>query len=163
MLEVPPLQIEAVFHSCFRQIQLIGGAQEPLYIPPLEGGGSARLYYREDFAASALHEIAHWCIASDGRRQLVDFGYDYLPPPRTVDQQLDFFRLELKTQTLESIFAFAANVPFQVSADNLETSPKAFACQVEGFTKEIRTWLEQPPGNRAREFLAALKGIKWTA
>ena len=162
-MKVTPLQIEAVFHGCFRQVMLIGGAQEPLYTPPAASGGSARLYYREDFAASALHEIAHWCIASHGRRQLVDFGYHYLPPPRTVDQQMDFFRLELKTQALESIFALAAKVPFQVSADNLETSANAFACEVEGFAKEMLPWLEQPAGNRARGFLAALKGNKWTA
>ncbi|MFT7651750.1 MAG: elongation factor P hydroxylase [Limisphaerales bacterium] len=162
-MEMTPLEIEAAFHSCFRRVQLIGGAPEPLYVPATEDRCSAQIYYREDFAASALHEIAHWCIAGYRRRQLVDFGYDYVPPPRTMVQQLGFFKLELKTQALESIFSSAAKLPFQVSADNLETSPTDFACQVEGFSIAVHSWLEQPAGNRARRFLAAIKDNKWTA
>ena len=40
---------------------MVGGAAEPLYLPD-RGTRTAELHYREDFAASALHEAAHWCI-----------------------------------------------------------------------------------------------------
>ena len=61
-------RIEEVFADCFYEdygTRLQGGASEPLYRP--SSGGDAVIFYREDFAASALHEVAHWCIAGVGR------------------------------------------------------------------------------------------------
>jgi len=60
-------QICETFNRCFVQshTKLVGGASEPLYEP---GKQEARVYFREDYASSALHEIAHWCIAGADRR-----------------------------------------------------------------------------------------------
>lgn len=45
--------------------KLIGGADEPLYLPKNRPGGFSLLKFRSDFVSSALHEISHWCIAGD--------------------------------------------------------------------------------------------------
>ena len=50
---------------------------------------------------SALHEVAHWCIASAGRRRCRDYGYWYIPPPRDATAQTEFFAVEARVQALE--------------------------------------------------------------
>ena len=47
---------------------LVGGADEPYYEP----GSPNIIYFREDFVRSALHEVAHWCVAGAARRTLPD-------------------------------------------------------------------------------------------
>ena len=54
-------------------VQVIGGALEPLY-RPATSIAPATLYFREDYPASALHEIAHWCIAGTQRRSQEDLS-----------------------------------------------------------------------------------------
>ena len=51
--------IASAFEDCFASFGtvLVGGAEEPLYRPS-QGGEPAKLVFREDFPASALHEIA---------------------------------------------------------------------------------------------------------
>ena len=48
------------------QTCLAGGADEPLYetVPAC----ISTIHFRNDFVSSALHEVAHWCIAGDNRR-----------------------------------------------------------------------------------------------
>ena len=75
----------ARFGRCY-QVRLIGGAQEPLYLPAA-GVDRAIIRYTRDYARSALHELAHWCLAGVRRRGRVDYGYWYQPPPRSPDQQ----------------------------------------------------------------------------
>ncbi len=134
---------------------MLGGAAEPLYLPAT-AQAAAQLFYREDYAASALHEAAHWCIAGRQRRTLVDFGYAYQPPPRSPEQQALFFNLELRTQTLERVFAQAAGVEFQPSADNLACNTGEFAQQIEATLPQVGAWLTTPAGKRAQRFHAAL-------
>ena len=55
--------------------QLLGGADEPFYIPSSSEAVPHKLIFRENFVSSALHEIAHWCIAGKMRRLQQDFGY----------------------------------------------------------------------------------------
>lgn len=117
--------LEILFEHCFfdaYNTRLYGGGEEPLYLPADQADQPHRLIYREDFFASALHEIAHWCIAGAGRRQLVDFGYWYVPDGRNIEQQSAFERVEVKPQALEWIFSEAAGVGFRVSIDNLSGS-----------------------------------------
>lgn len=97
----------------------MGGAREPLYQPG-QAGGPAVIRYREDFAASALHEIAHWCLAGPQRRQRLDFGYRYQPPPRSSAEQERFLEYELRPQALESLFAERAGISFRPSFDDVE-------------------------------------------
>ncbi len=151
--------IAACFDATFlasERTRMIGGAAEPLYLPAC-GDCPAELHYREDYAASALHEAAHWCIAGCERRTLTDFGYSYLPPPRTRVQQDAFFAFELKTQTLEAIFADAAGLEFQPSADNLDADVHAFARAIVATRSTVVNWLIETSDARARRFAHALE------
>ena len=124
-LERHSFQLEEVFNRAFLHAfntRLIGGADEPVYLPSTAAGEPHRLYYREDYFSSALHEIAHWCIAGEERRKLVDFGYWYNPDGRTAIQQKAFEQVEVKPQALEWIFSIACGIRFRVSADNLSSA-----------------------------------------
>ena len=69
-----------VFRACFlasHNTWLKGGADEPVYLPAKNQDGLNYIYFRQDFAASALHEVSHWCIAGSIRRRQEDFGYWY--------------------------------------------------------------------------------------
>ena len=107
-----------LFYDAYRT-RLCGGAEEPLYRPVSDCGEDAVIYYREDFISSALHEVAHWCIAGSARRKQLDFGYWYQPDGRSSPQQREFEAVEVKPQALESLFSLAAQVPFSISSDNL--------------------------------------------
>ncbi len=133
--------IEAVFADCFYQdyrTRLRGGAREPLYEP--FPAGDAVIHYREDFAASALHEVAHWCIAGDERRKLEDYGYWYAADGRNAELQRAFETVEVRPQAVEWHLALAAGVAFRVSVDNLDAPAgagdgfaRAVLCQARGF------------------------------
>lgn len=112
----------ALFDGLFAQsfnTRLIRGGDEPLYLPRDEQVPYHRLVFARGFFASALHEIAHWCIAGPTRRQMVDFGYWYAPDGRNAGEQKAFEQVELKPQALEWIFSCAAGSRFFISADNL--------------------------------------------
>ena len=68
--------LERIFRECFfaeYATVLVGGAPEPLYVPSPEVLREPhRVVYREDYFASALHEVAHWCLAGAERRKLED-------------------------------------------------------------------------------------------
>ncbi len=111
--------IAELFNDCFLSTEatvLIGGAGEPFFEP----GAPARIYFREDFVRSALHEIAHWCVAGERRRLLPDYGYWYAPDGRTAIQQAAFFSVEARPQAIESLFCDACGVDFSPSVDNVE-------------------------------------------
>jgi elongation factor P hydroxylase len=157
-------EIAACFNAAFyhaHTTQMRGGASEPLYLPAADGE-PARLCYREDYAASALHEAAHWCIAGKRRRALVDFGYDYAPPPRSEAAQRHFFAQELRTQALESLFAKAAGVEFQPSADNLQADLSTFVEQLRAALPDASRWVCESSDPRARQFIDALEGWRGT-
>ena len=114
--------IEAVFEQTFRhshRVQLQGGAPEPLYLPAQDPHAFHQLIYTLDYPASALHEIAHWCLASDDQLLLKDWGHWYVPDGRTAEQQARFQGAEARVQALEWILSKAAGRPFRESADNL--------------------------------------------
>ena len=116
-------RLERVFNECFAltcNTRLLGGADEPLYQPARVQGQYHALCYRQDYFASALHEVSHWCIAGAQRRQQLDFGYWYAPEGRCAKQQVAFEAVECKPQALEWYFSKACDYRFQVSADNLE-------------------------------------------
>ena len=91
--------IENIFNSCFEGLNtvLVGGASEPEYQPSAVINSKSRIVYREDFIASALHEVSHWCIAGRQRLGLPDFGYWYVPEGRNLEQQARFFEVESNT------------------------------------------------------------------
>ena len=153
--------IASAFEDCFASFDtvLVGGAEEPLYRPS-QGGDPAKLVFREDFPASALHEIAHWCIAGPRRRQQEDFGYEYVCGPRSAEQQDAFFSAELKTQSLERAFAAAVGLEFRPSADNLEADVEAFSAALDAYDVSLQAWLTSASGERAQRFLQRLGLLK---
>ena len=146
-----------LFSATYRTV-LVGGAQEPFYQPPA-ATGLGQLSYREDFAASALHEAAHWCVAGAARRRLPDFGYTYTPPPRTDRDQAAFFAAELTVQTLERQFALACGLPFRPSSDDPDIPVHAYRQAIDGHTQEVvERYLHR--ATRARAFCNGLTELR---
>ena len=96
---------------------ICGGRDEPLFLPRCDS--LDEIYFTNNYASSALHEIAHWCLAGAARRKIIDYGYWY-KEKRTAEEQLQFESLEIRPQALEWIFSEAAGVRFRVSLDNFE-------------------------------------------
>ncbi|MFK8041744.1 elongation factor P hydroxylase [Congregibacter sp.] len=122
-------QIIEIFNDLFLVSQdtcLKGGAMEPLY-EPARADSPACIYFREDFASSALHEIAHWCIAGAARRKQVDYGYWYNPDGRDSEAQQAFLNAEARPQALEWCFARSSGIRFRLSMDNLDAPVDAEA------------------------------------
>jgi elongation factor P hydroxylase len=145
-----------LFNQCFQvsyNTCLEGGASEPEYLPANQECGYHRVIFTQDYVSSALHEIAHWCIAGEDRRLLNDYGYWYEPDGRNDEQQAHFESVEIKPQALEWIFSKASGVKFSISADNLdtgclpsatfsqaiETQAKEFCCR--GVNDRAMTWI----------------------
>ena len=117
---LPDHWLETVFlQSVGRAFNTIlkGGAEEPLYIPARRSQ-PAEIHYRQDYLRSALHEVAHWCLAGAARRRRPDYGYWYAPDGRNSVQQDAFFAVEARPQALEHCFCDQLAVPFSVSIDN---------------------------------------------
>ena len=111
-----------LFDNCFKETyntRLMSGSDEPIYLPASENCAFHRIVFANGFFSSALHECAHWFIAGEKRRQLIDFGYWYNPDGRTPAQQSLFEKVEIKPQALEWILSVAANYSFRMSLDNL--------------------------------------------
>ena len=162
----------AVFDKLFAKefnTRLLGGATEPVYIPAghsYDSGGSIdsanicdyhRLYFRQDYFSSALHESAHWCIAGAERRLKLDFGYWYNPDGRSQQQQAVFERAETQPQSLEWMFSVACGQRFRISADNLASDLGASEEFVQAVIDQANNWCGEtamPP--RAEQFLNAL-------
>lgn len=98
-------------------VVLIGGAAEPVYLPPT-AARPAWIRYARDHAASVLHELAHWCHASPAARRCEDYGLAYQPPPRDGAAQRRFYAAEVPVQALEKLLCEAVGLPFRCSDDN---------------------------------------------
>ncbi|WIO73236.1 elongation factor P hydroxylase [Porticoccaceae bacterium LTM1] len=159
--------LQAIFRDTFfdsYNTELIGGADEPLYQPATEQYPHHRLYFREDYISSAFHEIAHWCIAGEARRQLLDFGYWYQPDGRSAEQQRTFESVEVKPQAVEWHLSEAAGHRFHLSADNLSGesideeagSSERFA---EAVIKQAQDYCQQGLPPRAKMLADALRNF----
>ncbi len=113
---------------------LVGNGDEPLYLPSDKSNSKNRVIFTRDYFASALHEVAHWCIAGDERRKLVDYGYWYYPEGRNAEQQALFQQAEIKPQAIEYVFSKASRFPYVVSIDNFSKEENTYR---ESFTKKI--------------------------
>lgn len=135
--------LERLFNFTFEALgcQLRGGAAEPLYTPRPNAAEPDVIHYTRDYFASALHEVAHWCIAGAERRREVDYGYWYAPDGRTAAQQQAFERVEVKPQALEWLFNLCCGHRFRISADNLEAGVSASATFVAAVTAQARTYV----------------------
>ncbi|WP_269433963.1 elongation factor P hydroxylase [Halopseudomonas sabulinigri] len=148
-----------LFDRCFAgdfNTRLRGGFAEPEYLPADVVSPSHRIHFTRDYFRSALHEVAHWCVAGAERRLLPDFGYWYAPDGRTAGQQQAFEQVEVKPQALEWLFCVAAGHRFDVSTDNLSgeaTDPEPFRAKVRA---QVLSYLEAGLKERPARFVEAL-------
>lgn len=160
-MTVSAQDVEQAFKQTFlssHRTRLVGGAPEPLYLPS-DDARPAEIHYRDDFVSSALHEVAHWCIAGAARRGQVDYGYWYAEEGRDPEAQIAFERVEVRPQALECLFSEALGVPFRVSIDNpgCELDPAPFAAAIEAQCRRYRADGLPPRARRFRDALGALK------
>lgn len=131
--------LERVFNQCFlatHQTILVGGGAEPLYLPSATPSRRPhRVIYREDYLASALHDVAHWCLAGVERRKREDYGYWYSPDGRSREEQSAFENVEARPQALEWILSDTCDFVFHLSADNLTLGVESS----ERFESEVET------------------------
>ncbi len=151
-------QIVKCFNQTFsksERVILKSGADEPFYQAPM-AEGSAIIFSREDYISSALHEVAHWCLAGESRRQIDDYGYWYHPDGRDQQQQAAFEQAEINPQALEWGFSLVCQHQFHFSVDNLSAN----AVQSSGFEKKVkqqlRLYIESGFPERAERFIQAL-------
>jgi len=146
-----------VFNRLFQAAEatiLCGGAAEPYYEP----GAPSVIYFREDFDRSALHEVAHWCVAGPVRRGLPDYGYWYAPDGRNAEQQSAFYSVEVKPQAIEALFCESLDLTFAVCVDNLTVDANCpeitdFKAAVD---RQIMRFRQQGLPGRALRFKKAL-------
>jgi len=127
-----------IFNETFLEhfnTELVLGGDEPIYSPADVESIHHRIIFARGFFSSAMHEIAHWCIAGPQRRLLEDYGYWYEPDGRTDAVQAKFEHVEIKPQAVEWILSASCGFRFQVSCDNLsgDTEPDRV-----GFTVKVR-------------------------
>lgn len=135
---------------------LMGGGDEPLYEPAQSPGALNRIVFTRDYFASALHEVAHWCVAGPERRQMTDYGYWYAPDGRTEEQQVEFERVEVRPQALEWLFSEAAGWRFRVSSDNLTSGLGPSQAFLDAVHSQVWSYCERGLNDRAQAFLGAL-------
>lgn len=149
----------SIFNYCFENdynTRLVRGGDEPIYLPADGQRPYHALFFAHGFFSSALHECAHWLIAGEERRKLVDFGYWYAPDGRNEEQQTLFQRVEVKPQALEWILSMAAGHKFRISIDNLngaEVDTEAFK---QSIYKQVFHYCTQGLPQRALHFRNAL-------
>lgn len=144
--------------------ELVAGDAEPVYLPADSSRPHNQIIFAHGFFASALHEIAHWCVAGPERRLLEDFGYWYKPDGRTVLEQAEFERVEQRPQAYEWILSVSAGKRFHFSADNLaaglgasdsfkqavqlrvmQTLETGLNPRLEALSNALRAFYNQPP------------------
>lgn len=151
--------IVRLFNATFLETEqtcLRGGGEEPFYQPADGTGAVHSIIFTRDYAASALHEVAHWCVAGAQRRLLEDYGYWYAPDGRTAEQQALFERVEVRPQALEWLFSAAAGRDFHVSADNLSAGLGASEAFKEAIYQQVMAFCQQGVCVRPQRFMAAL-------
>ncbi|WP_290516305.1 elongation factor P hydroxylase [Alcanivorax sp.] len=164
-------ELERLFRATFfdsHHTVLVGGASEPVYLP----GHPHQICYSHDYFRSALHEIAHWCVAGAARRQQEDYGYWYAPDGRSADQQAEFAQAEVYPQALEALFCAACGHDFRVSLDNLNGDggdEVAFALKVkakaerllaEGLAERPARWCEVLKAAYGREGVSLRQALQ---
>lgn len=117
---------------------LIGGFNEPFY-KTFTKGKKAEIQFSHDYIRSALHELSHWCVAGTERRNLDDYGYWYAQDGRNQQQQDEFFKVEVKPQSIEWAFSILCGVKFEASVDNLDNSVKG----VDEFKNNLDTQIKK--------------------
>ena len=113
-------------------------------------------FFREDFVRSLFHELAHYSLAGDMRRQIDDFGYWYSPCGRSSREQEQFEQVEARPQGLEKLFCEIWAVPFSPSLDDFSgrQASAGFLEKLENAYIEMKT---TPPNTPQR----VLEGMRY--
>jgi len=149
-----------IFNGLFLEpynTELVAGEEEPIYLPADERHPRHRVIFAHGFFASALHEIAHWCVAGAKRRTLVDFGYWYKPDGRTAEEQAAFEQVEVQPQAYEWILSESAGHRFHFSADNLSAGLGASDLFMRKVHARVLELIEQGLPERVEALSSALR------
>lgn len=154
-----------VFNSTFAdsyKTRLVSGSSEPLYAPASNRQPYHRIIFAHEFYRSALHEIAHWCLAGKVRRHITDYGYWYKPDGRNALEQRAFEKVEVKPQALEWLFSISCGHKFEVSCDNLAGAEET-DLHGAGFTQAVAaqlvSYIKYGAPTRADSFARALQSF----
>lgn len=148
-----------IFENCFRcelNTRLLGGGDEPVYLPRDKSCAWDRVIFTRDYFASALHEVAHWCVAGESRRTRIDYGYWYAPDGRNASQQHAFEQVEIYPQALEWIFSEACAYRFRISTDNITQNMGASSTFTDAVARRARILCHHGLPGRAHRFAVAL-------
>lgn len=137
--------------------QLCLGGDEPIYLPADSEHTRHRIIFARGFFASALHEVAHWCIAGSERRLLEDYGYWYQPDGRDQQMQAEFEKVEIVPQAVEWLLSASCGFPFQVSSDNLHGAEPDRALFIRKVHKQVLIYLQQGLPPRANTYATLLR------
>ncbi|KEA62849.1 putative transporting ATPase [Marinobacterium lacunae] len=152
----------SIFNGVFlhsHNTELVAGDDEPIYLPADQSNPHHRIIFAHGFFASALHEIAHWCVAGAKRRTLVDFGYWYKPDGRSCEEQAEFERVEVQPQAYEWILSESAGHRFHFSADNLSAGLGASSEFMRNVHSRVLELLEQGLPERVEALSSALRSF----
>ena len=147
-----------VFYDTYNT-RLVHSDSDPEYLPAGLGGNPNDFHciaFAHGFFSSALHEVAHWCVAGEKRRQQVDFGYWYAPDGRSAEQQQAFYQVEIKPQAFEWIFTVASGRKFRVSTDNLNGDVADDRQFEKDVYQQVQCLLLQGLPKRVEQWAAAL-------
>ncbi|MBF0659521.1 elongation factor P hydroxylase [Psychrobacter sp. NG25] len=115
-------KLKILFEHLFRTLTIIGGVDEPYYEAP-KANTNAKIFFKENYPRSLLHEIAHYCLAGQKRRKLDDYGYWYTECGRTSEEQELFQLVEARPQGLEKAMCEAIGIHFSPSFDDFSGRP----------------------------------------
>ncbi|MGB0466596.1 MAG: elongation factor P hydroxylase [Pontibacterium sp.] len=162
MSEANAEQLIKLFNTLFLEshnTMLVRGEDEPVYLPADDVSPHHRVIFAHGFFASALHEIAHWCVAGEARRQLEDFGYWYKPDGRTVQEQSLFEQVEVAPQALEWIMTQACGQKFNFSADNLSAGIGASPAFMAKVQARVLHYLEVGLPDRHKQLVESMLSL----
>ena len=87
--------------------------------------------------------VAHWCIAGPDRRRKNDFGYWYTPDNRSINEQVEFYKVEILPQALEKIFTESLTLEFRHSLDIFSNDLDKIKFETDQFIKQVDTKAEE--------------------
>lgn len=106
-----------LFEHLFPTLIIIGGADDPYYEAP-KANRKGKIFFKENYPRSLLHEMAHYCLAGKKRRKLDDYGYWYTECGRTSEEQELFQLVEARPQGLEKAMCEVIGIHFSPSLDD---------------------------------------------
>lgn len=148
-------QLIGIFDATFPHLKIEGGADEPFYKAATHLD-KATIYFRSNYPRSLLHEMSHYCLAGNKRRQLDDFGYWYTACGRSTEDQRRFEQVEARPQGLEKAMCDAIGLKFSPSLDDFSGRPPSpeFLKSLDNAYKEM---LSDPPPTAKKALCALLE------